>query len=146
MIDGVQDGVVFTGDQSAGARTVVVFPSGLTHFGFYLDTHTMIQPPTGEENQVFFTNRFYNDLGPSGLGATHAPFDGDVQALVFDVSQWKGANTWLVCFEDRDSGAMITDCCTGTDNDFNDLVFQINAFGATPTQKISFGALKAGTR
>ena len=146
VIDGVQDGVVFTGDQSAGASTIVTFPSGLTHFGFYLDTHTMIQPPTGEEDQVFFTNRFYNDLGPSGMGATHAPLDGDVQALVFDVSQWKGVNTWLVCFEDSDSGAMVGDCCTGTDNDFNDLVFQVNAYGATPTQKISFGALKARSR
>ena len=94
-------------------------------------------------HQYFFTNRFYNDKGEGGLGATHVPFDGDVQALVFDVSQWKGANTWLVCFEDRDSGLPVTPCCQGTDNDFNDMVFQISALGATPAQSLTFGQLKA---
>ena len=146
LIDGVQDGLVFSGSQGTGSSVLVTFPSGTTRFGFYLDTHTIVQPPTGVENQVFFTNRFHNDIGPSGMGSLHAPLDGDVQALVFDVSQWKGTNTWLVCFEDRDSGQAIAPCCDGTDNDFNDMVFQITADGATPTQKTSFGAVKAGGR
>ena len=30
-----------------------------------------------------------------------------------------------------------------TDNDFNDLVFEVTALGATPTARMSIGALKA---
>lgn len=146
MIDGVDDGVLFTGAEGSGVSTFVSFPSGLQKFGFYLDTHTMVSTPSGTQPQVFLTNRMLNDIGPAGYPATHAPANGDVQALVFDVSRWKGPNTWLVCFEDTDSGRPIGPCCGNTDNDFNDLVFQITAAGATPTQNLSFGALKATYR
>jgi hypothetical protein len=146
VIDGVDDGIVFTGTETDGASALVTFPSGTTKFGFYLATHIRITTPSGLQDQVFFTNRFHDDLGPSGSGAIHVPFDGDVQALVFDVSTWKGPNTWLVCFEDLDSGLPIQPCCSGTDNDFNDVVFQVAAFGATPTQSLSFGAMKAKYR
>jgi len=142
-LDGVNDGVIFTGAPSGGTITVVTFPSGTSKFGFYLNTHKMVTTPTGPQQQVFFTNRFLNDIGPAGAGATHAPFDGDVQALVFDVSRWKGPGTWLVCFEDLDSGNPIESCCSGTDNDYNDLVFQVTANGATPTKLMTFGGLKA---
>lgn len=138
VIDGSDDGIVFTGSQGAGSGTVVVFPSTMTRFGFYLDPLPMKQTP----HQRFFTNRFLNDIGPAGAGAIHAPFDGDVQALVYDVSRWKGPNTWLVCFEDLDSGRAITPCCTGTDADYNDMVFEITALGATPAKTMSFGELK----
>lgn len=146
VLDGIDDGVVFYGSSGDGASTIVSFPSGTTKFGFYLNTHISISTPQGKTNQVFFTNRFLNDLGPYGYGATHTPYDGDVQAIVFDVSQWKGANTWLVCFEDIDSGFPVQPCCSGTDNDFNDLVFEISALGATPTTSLTFGALKARYR
>jgi hypothetical protein len=138
VIDGVDDGVVFAGSQGADASVVVQVPSGTTRFGFYLDPTP--GGPAGHER--FFTNRFLNDLGAFGAGAAHAPFDGDVQALVFDVSRWKGANTWLVCFEDLDAGQAIGPCCTGTDADYNDMVFQVTALGATPTRTLSFGELK----
>jgi len=140
-IDGIDDGVVFTGPEGVGASHVVAFPGGMQKFGFYLDP---VNPgaPAGTPHQYFFTNRFLNDKGPGGTGAIHAPYDGDVQALVYDVSKWKGTNTWLVCFEDRDSGLPVTSCCSGTDNDYNDLMFQVTALGATPTQPVSFGALK----
>lgn len=138
VIDGVDDGVVFTGTQGSGSNSIVIVPSGVARFGFYLDP----QPLRIGPHQRFFTNRFLNDKGPLGSGAIHAPFDGDVQAIVFDVSRWKGPDTWLVCFEDIDSGNPVLPCCSGTDNDFNDLVFEVTALGATPAQTISFGALK----
>jgi hypothetical protein len=146
VIDGLDDGIVFSGPQSGGASVVVTFPSGLTKFGFYLNTHHTISTPFGMRPQLFFTNRFYNDLGLNGAGATHAPFDGDVQAIVYDVSPWKGPNTWLVCFEDTDAGAPITPCCSGTDDDYNDMVFIVKALGATPTRTITFGELKTRYR
>jgi hypothetical protein len=139
-------GVVFTGAQGANATTLVLFPTNTTRFGFYLDTHHTIPTPLGAREQVFYTNRRFNDPGPNGTGALRAPWDGDVQALVFDVSQWKGPNTWLVCFEDLDAGAPITPCCSGTDADYNDFVFQVTALGATPDTRLSFGALKARYR
>jgi len=143
VIDGVDDGIVFAGLDGSGASKIVTFPAGLTKFGFYMNPNGTYAALNAPEPELFFTNRFYNDLGPSGAGAVHAPFDGDAQALVFDVSQWKGANTWLVCFEDVDSGAPITACCSGTDNDFNDMVFQVTALGATPNRAVTFGQLKA---
>lgn len=138
VIDGVDDGIVFTGAQGSGSSTVVIMPGSTTRFGFYLDP----APNTPSAHQHFFTNRFLNDRGPNGAGAVHAPFDGDVQAIVFDVSRWKGPNTWLVCFEDLDAGKPITACCSGTDDDYNDMVFQVSALGATPARTISFGELK----
>ena len=146
VIDGVDDGVVFTGAEGGGSSAIITLPSAMSKFGFYLNTHLQVSTPAGTRTQVFFTNRFYNDPGPFGNGAIHAPFDGDVQALVFDVSQWKGPKHWLVCFEDLDSGLPVQPCCTGTDDDYNDLVFEVTAFGATPTQTLTFGALKAKYR
>lgn len=137
-IDGIDDGVVFSGAQASGANVIVTLPSGTTKFGFYLDP----SPGVPGAHQRFFTNRFLNDVGPNGAGALHAPTDGDVQAIVFDVSRWKGPNTWLVCFEDLDAGRPITPCCAGTDADYNDLVFQVSALGATPARTLTFGELK----
>ena len=139
-------GVVFDGPASARISRVITFPTGTSKFGFYLDTHQLALTRAGLEEQVFYTNRFYNDIGPGGRGPVHAPSDGDVQALVFDVSKWKGDNTWLVCFEDLDSGQAITPCCDGTDDDYNDLVFVVTALGATPTRTLTFGQLKAHYR
>ena len=143
VIDGIDDGEIFSGTGTTGASAILAFPGSRTKFGFYLDTHQLVTTPTGTREQIFCTNRKFNDVGPSGFAPTHAPFDGDVQAKVFDVSAWKGTDTWLICFEDRDSGLPMTPCCAGTDNDFNDLVFQIKAMGATPAQKLTFGGLKA---
>jgi hypothetical protein len=139
VIDGVDDGVVFAGSQSSGADVVVIIPNGMAKFGFYLDP----SPGNPGAHQRFFTNRLLNDIGPHGTGAVHTPLDGDVQAIVFDVSSWKGPNTWLVCFEDLDAGLPITPCCSGTDDDYNDMVFQVSALGATPARSLTFGDLKA---
>lgn len=143
VIDGVQDGVLFDGPASAGTSTVFSFSHPMTHFGFYLDPNGPFSAPFAPQPEVFFTNRLWNDRGADGSGAVHAPFDGDVQALVYDISRIVGvANTWLVCFEDIDSGPNPSKCCLTTDNDFNDLVFEVHAFGATPVAPMTFGELK----
>jgi hypothetical protein len=146
VIDGVDDGIVFTGASGAGASTMVTFPAAMTRFGFYLNPHRPFAGPAGASRELFFTNRMWNDIGYHGQGAAHAPFDGDVQAIVFDVSRWKGPNTWLVCFEDLDAGLPLTSCCSGTDDDYNDMVFQVKSLGATPVRLVSFGQLKARYR
>jgi hypothetical protein len=143
VIDGVGDGVVFDGPASRGDETLVVFDRPMTRFGFYLDPNGPLDAPNAPQPERFFTNRAYNDRGPNGAGAIHAPWDGDVQVLVFDISEIRGVpNTWLVCFEDLDTGPMPSPCCSGADNDFNDLIFEVHAFGATPTRPMSFADLK----
>jgi hypothetical protein len=142
VIDGVADGVVFNGPAGPGTTRIVAFDHPLTRFGFYMNPNGPYDATWAPEPEKFYTNRLYNDRGPNGTPA-HAPVDGDVQALVFDVSRFSGPNTWLVCFEDLDSGANPAACCYPTDNDFNDFVFEVTAFGATPTVPMTIGALKA---
>jgi hypothetical protein len=141
-IDGVDDGVVFNGPAGAGATYMLSFPVA-TAFGFYMNPNGPGGAINAPEPELFFTNRRYNDAGPSGAGAIHAPSGGDVQALVFDVSAYTAPNTWLVCFEDLDSGANPAPCCTPTDNDFNDFVFEVTALGVTPVKAQTMGGLKA---
>jgi len=142
VIDGIDDGVIFDGSAGAGATAYVTFDHPMTRFGFYLDPNGPYDVPWAPQPEKFYTNRFYNDRGPNGT-AVHAPFDGDVQALIYDVSRFTQPNTWLVCFEDLDSGSNPAPCCYPTDNDYNDFVFEVTAFGATPTVPMTFGALKA---
>lgn len=144
-IDGVDDGIVFDGPAVAGATRFIVFDRP-TKFGFWLNPNGGVNVAHLSPGERFWTNRMFNDLGPDGAGALHAPFDGDVQALVFDVSPWTQPDTWLVCFEDLDTGSNPASCCTGTDNDFNDFVFEIHAFGATPVLTTTLGGLKARYR
>ncbi len=147
VLDGVDDGIVFDGPSGPGGfPVVIVLGPTVVNFGFFMNPNGPNGAINAPEPECFFTNRRYNDLGPGGSGALHAPSDGDVQALVFDVSRWSGANTWLVCFEDLDSGAQPAPCCTPTDNDFNDFVFEVTAIGTTPVAPISLGQLKARYR
>ena len=133
--------------QTSGATTTVVFPGGLTRFGFWLN-------PNGDqaggahapEPELFFTNRFYNDLGPAGGGGTNAPLDGDVQCLVFNISHLRGGvPTYILAWEDLDYGAPISpsyDWAT-TDNDYNDLVIEIQAISPVAVEQVSLGSVKA---
>ena len=141
--DGLHDGLIFDGAAGAGAAAIVDFLKPMTRFGFYLNPNGPGDATNAPEPEKFYTNRTYNDAGPDGSGALHLPLGGDVQALIYDVSRFKGANTWLVCFEDLDSGA--NPGLPGqaqTDNDYNDFLFEVTAYGATPVQLLSFGALQ----
>lgn len=145
--DGVHDGLVFDGPAGAGAAAVVSFSKPMTRFGFYLNPNGPGDATNAPEPEKFYTNRIYNDAGPDGSGALHLPLGGDVQALVYDISRFKGNNTWLVCFEDLDSGANPGPLGHAqTDNDYNDFIFEVTAFGATPVQPLTLGALKAKYR
>jgi hypothetical protein len=142
VIDGVDDGVIFDGPSGAGASVIITFDRPGRRFGFYLNPNGSGNATNAPEPEVFFTNRLLNDRGLDGSGALHVPLDGDVQALIYDISTITQPNTWLVCFEDLDSGANPGPCCGTTDNDFNDFVFEVQAIGVTPVQPLTFGALK----
>lgn len=139
-IDGRDDGPVFKNERAGAATTILQFRTRGRSVGFYLHTR---DAGSGQGPRTFFTNRGFNDVGPGGTGALHEPREGgDIQALVFDVSPWSRPNTWLVCFENRDSGALPGACCGTTDNDYADYVFEVRADGITPNLAPTFGALK----
>jgi hypothetical protein len=97
-----------------------------------------------DRSERFYTNRSFNDVGPDGAGALHPPSNGDVQALVFDLSGLKGQGTWLVCFEDSDAGATPGPLGQAqTDNDYSDLVIEVTVLARTDAEPLSFGGLKA---
>jgi len=114
-------GVLFAGSARPHEEALVTLPGFRTRFGFYVDatvsTRGRVTRGPVSTTQRFFTNRMLNDCGPNGTGAIHAPFDGDVQALVYDVSRWAGPDTWLVCFEDQDTGGMLVQGSDGDDGD-----------------------------
>lgn len=147
IIDGVDDGVVFSGAQGQGATVAINFPGGLTQFGFYLNPNgTQDGGGNAPEPELFFTNRFYNDLGAAGAGSPHAPFDGDPQCLVFNISHlYGGIPTFVLAWEDLDFGGPITPSYswTSTDNDYQDLVVEIQAMSPVSTVGETWGGVKA---
>jgi hypothetical protein len=143
VIDGTDDGIVFTGMHGPGFTTSIALPTGVHPFGLYMNPNGPNGAQNAPEPELFFTNRLFNDRGPDGSGAVHPPTDGDVQAVVYDVSALTQPFTWLVCFEDLDSGPNPGACCTGTDNDFNDMVFEVTVAGQVPVQQATFGQIKA---
>lgn len=144
-IDNVDDGIIFDGPAGVGDDIVVQLP-GQVKFGLWLDPNGPYDSHNAPQGEVFFTNRFYNDIGPDGSGTTfHGPTDGDPQALIYNLTPLNGGvPTFVVAWEDLDYGSEITLNYDplGTDNDFTDLVVEIRAFSPVPTQKSSFGQIK----
>jgi hypothetical protein len=146
IIDDFDDGVVFDGALAAGASESIVFPGGVTRFGFYLNPNGSGPSNNAPEPELFFTNRFYNDLGADGSGPPpHAPSDGDPQCLIYNVTHLnQGVPTYVLAWEDLDYGGVLTDTVSGgTDNDFNDLVIEISADSPVPAVASSWGKVKA---
>jgi hypothetical protein len=52
----------------------------------------------------------------------------------------------VVAFEDLDSGANPAPCCSPTDNDFNDLVFEVKVMGPVPVEIVTFSRIKSMRR
>jgi hypothetical protein len=147
VIDGVDDGIIFTGPMAQGSIANVVFPGGTTQFGFYLNPNG---PGAGgnfaQEPEHHFTNRFYNDIGPTGSGALHVPLDGDAQVLIYNITHLRGGvPTFVLAWEDIDSGCAIAPAYHWdfTDNDYQDLVVEITAISTVKSQDSSFGSIKS---
>lgn len=146
-IDGFQDGVVFSGPMSPGAVAQIDFPGGTTRFGFYVNPNGTGDSTYAPEPEKFFTNRAFNDIGPTGAGAIHhGPNDGDPQCLIYNITHLRqGVPTFVLAWEDLDYGSQLSPAYAGdkTDNDFNDLVVEVSAQSPVPTVESSFGQVKA---
>ena len=143
-LDGVDDGLVFERWRLHGIPSALRLPPGVRSFGFYVTRDPGGGAIDGDnEAYTYFTNRKFNAPGPHGTGAVHAPWDGDAQMLVYDVSRWLGPDTWLVACEYSDSGDPLGTGDGQSDNDYSDIVFTVEGVGVTPTLGTSFGRLKA---
>lgn|SRR5262245_30970323 len=136
-----ESGVIAERWKKSGMNTGFRLPAGVERFGFYVDD--TYPGNGGGHSSVRWTNRAWNSPGPDGLVAAHAPFDGDPQLLVYDVSRWLGPHTWLVACEISDSGRQVGHGKDDTDNDYSDVVFTVSGVGVTPTRQNTFGRVKA---
>ncbi len=130
---------------SARESAVIHFPLGLTRFGLWLNPNGAGDANNAPEPELFFCNRFYNDIGPSGAGAIHEPTNGDPQILVYNISHLRfGVPTFVIACEDLDSGGEITAEGTGygTDNDYQDMVIEISAISPVPVRATTWGRVK----
>ena len=143
VIDGVRDGVVLEDWRLKGMRAYVRIPAVVARYGFYLEHQGGDEDADQGMSYRYYTNRLLNDAGPHGLGTMHEPIGGDMQMLVFDVSRWIGAGSWLVACEYSDSGCHVGHGRGDSDNDFSDILFLVTGVGTTPTQGTNFGGVKA---
>jgi len=142
--DAAHAGVVLEDWRLRGSRTTLHLPAAVTRFGFYIDHQGGDDPTDQGLSTRYFTNRMLNDVGPQGRGAVHEPRDGDVQALIFDVSRWMGPGTWLVACEYSDSGCEVGVSPDCRDNDFSDILFTVTAEGGVTAATCStFARVKA---
>jgi hypothetical protein len=148
VLDGIGDEVVIEKATMRGDARALRLPAGVKGFGFYLCQAPRAASGTFKAVAEFttFTNRLWNSPGPFGSGALHAPYDGDIQMLVYDVSRWIGPQTWLVACESSDSGAPVGHGPDDTDNDYSDFLFTVSGVGVTPTIGTTFGQLKSRFR
>jgi hypothetical protein len=146
VIDGVDDGAIFSSRLIKGATAYVTFPSGVTRFGFYLNPDGQAHSRDATGSEMFFTNRHYNDIGPDGSAALHGPIDGDPQCLVYNITRLRdGIPTFVLAWEDLDYGSAISDVPAwgATDDDFQDLVVEVSAASPLPSQQSSWGRVKS---
>jgi hypothetical protein len=115
-------------------------------FGFYLSCNAPGKGHGVVGDFMACTNRLWNSPGPLGQGAQHAPYDGDIQMLVYDISRWVGPQTWLIACETSDSGANVGHGPDDADNDFSDFLFTVSGVGTTPTVNTTFARLKSRFR
>jgi hypothetical protein len=130
VIDGVNDGIIFPGsavDGDSYTFDLIALYGAPVQIGFYLATPGLASAQTPAE--TFFSDRRYNDVGPSGV-AIHEPYSGgDPQVLLYDLSAIRGYESWLLAWEDLDSGGFVN---RNTDNDYNDLMIEITPTAPVP--------------
>lgn len=144
LLNGTGDGVVLERSRLRAAPTTLRLPSTVRRFGFFVEREPGGIDIDGDgQANVYFSNRMYNDMGAHGTGAVHAPFDGDVQMLIYDIGRLTSPDTWLVAVEYSDAGDAVGTQDGQSDNDYSDFVFTVTGVGVTPTLATSFGRLKA---
>jgi len=139
VIDGVDDALILDRARLRGLRVGFQLPRAVTRFGFYL---SQANPGNGHTTLKHCTNRTFNSPGNRGQGPAQAPFDGDPQMLVYDISRWAGPQTWLVACEIDDAGLKMGQGDGECDHDYSDVLFTVSGVAVTPTLSSTFGKVK----
>jgi hypothetical protein len=143
-LDGVHNGLVLQRSQLHASPTALRLPASVQRFGFYVAREAGGTALDGDaEAYTYFSNRMLNNAGLQATAPNHAPWDGDVQMLVFDLGRLVGPDTWLVACEYSDTGHTIGTGDGQSDNDYSDILFTVTGVGVTPTQATTFARLKA---
>jgi hypothetical protein len=144
LLDGIGDGVVLDRARLKSSPTALRLPNTVQRFGIYVARESGGKALDGDdESYLYFSNRMLNDGGAQALPPLHAPWDGNVQMLVYDLGRLVAPDTWLVACEYSNSAHAIGTGDGQSDNDYSDLVFTVTGVGVTPTLATSFGRLKA---
>jgi hypothetical protein len=144
VFNGVDNGLVLDRSRLKSTPTALRLPNTVKRFGFYVARDAGGAGLDGDsEPYRYFSNRMLNNEGAQAAGATHAPWDGDVQMLVFDLGRLVAPDTWLVACEYSNTAHVIGTGDGQSDNDYSDIVFTVSGVGVTPTLATSFGRLKA---
>lgn len=138
-IDGLDDALVLDRTRLRGLRVGFQMPRTVSKFGFYLSQTT---PGNGRVAFKHCTNRTFNTPGNRGLAPAQAPYDGDPQMLVYDISRWVGPQTWLVACEIDDAGMRLGQGDGECDHDYSDVLFTVSGVSVTPTITSTFGKVK----
>ena len=139
IIDGVDDALLLDRTRFRGLRVGFQLPPAVRQFGFYL---AQVNPGNGKASLLHCSNRALNSPGHRGAASEQAPFDGDPQMLVYDISRWAGPNTWLVACESDDAGLRVGHGAGECDHDYSDVVFTVSGAAVTPTVGTTFGRVK----
>jgi hypothetical protein len=144
VLDGVHDGLVLDRSRLKTTATALRLPNTVKNFGFYVSRDAGGTGLDGDaEPYLYFSNRMLNNAGSAASAITHAPWDGDVQMLVYDLGRLVAPDTWLVACEYSNTAHVIGTGDGQSDNDYSDIIFTITGVGVTPTLATSFGRLKA---
>lgn len=145
VLDGVEDALLM--DQTRPRGTCVGFslPGHVNRFGFFVSPSGLAKSTPA----TLWSNRLFNQASRIG-----SPGAGGVQMLVFDISKWAGADTWLIACEtnrvgpkqpggsDLGSGRVEDGGSDGEDADYSDVLFIVSGGNVTPTRQATFGSLK----
>jgi hypothetical protein len=144
LIDSFDDGLVMERSRLRSAPVTLRLPSTVKRFGFYVAREAGGTSIDGDaEPYTYFSNRMLNAAGSTATKAGHAPWDGDAQMLVYDLSRLVAPDTWLVACEYSNTSRTIGTGDGESDNDYSDILFIVSGVGVTPTQTSTFGRLKA---
>ena len=157
LLRGDRAGVVLTTLGLRGGIAPARIPASVKRFGFY------IQQQQGESGgypsrrtSLAFTNNLLHDLAPNGIPVGHGLLGGRLQVLVFDVSRWLGAHTWMVAVPaatrshrsgDGDIASVRDDREDDGDGDHDHdgspLLFKVTGLAVTPTLGVTFAEVKS---
>jgi hypothetical protein len=147
-LDGVDDAVLLNGLPRRGTELLFRVPLSVSRFGFYIAS---LEDDDGDDEEApvyYYSNRLWNESLELG-DCPSIPVNA--RMLVFDVSRWKGPDTYLFAVErpknhsddSEDSDDSFAYNAREADYKYSNLLFLVSGVYVTGQRRVSFGQLKA---